>query len=91
MYGWAGNDTMFGANGDDYMQGNSGKDRMYGNSGQDTLRGGSGNDYLDGGQDGKHDVVDGQSGYDTAVDYFFSWWYHEDPLTSIEYVIEKPI
>ena len=64
--GTTGDDYLAGGDGSDVVCGGAGDDEIVGGPGSDVLRGGDGNDLLDA-RDGAPDVVDGGSGFDTAL------------------------
>lgn len=64
--GTASDDILIGGDGSDVLCGDNGNDHITGGPGSDVLRGGAGEDLLDA-RDGAPDVVDGGSGFDTAL------------------------
>ncbi len=73
LYGGDDRDYLYGGAGTDRLRGYDGNDRLYGESGRDYLYGGDDNDYLNGGLDGEDDVLRGEQGSDTFVQYV---WYN---------------
>lgn len=66
LYGRTGDDLLEGGRGNDLLESGAGRDRLTGGFDHDRLYGGSGDDRLNA-LDGKADVVDCDSGGDTAI------------------------
>jgi Ca2+-binding RTX toxin-like protein len=86
LYGGEGHDWISGDDGNDYLSGEAGYDSLNGGFGSDLLTGGLDGDYLDGGNDNTNDILYGDGGNDTFVQYHrrvWWWWTNEESLMDV--------